>query len=176
MHNKIKRIIKIGFFITVVCIFTRLFIGEPCYVPSASMEPTLNAGDWLWINKMSYGAQLPIRFADIPLVNVFTWFNSLRMADQDINWGHNRLKGWKEPSVGDIVVFRSLENRNILLIKRIVKKLDTLPPCYYMLGDNRNNSFDSRMFGYIPKSAIIGKVNLVLISHKDFHRIFKIAQ
>lgn len=38
------------------CVFVRLFLGEPCYIPSESMEPTLCAGDWVWVDKASCGA------------------------------------------------------------------------------------------------------------------------
>ena len=56
-----------------ICVIIRLLIGEPCYIPSGSMEPTLCVGDWVWVDKASYGALLPTRFSDVPLVNVFTW-------------------------------------------------------------------------------------------------------
>ena len=59
-----------------------MVIGEPCTVPSGSMEPTLLCGDRLWINKLAYGGRFPSRWADIPLLNVFTWIRPLRLADE----------------------------------------------------------------------------------------------
>ena len=62
--------------ILLLCCFIRMVIGEPCTVPSGSMEPTLLCGDRLWINKLAYGGRFPSRWADIPLLNVFTWVSS----------------------------------------------------------------------------------------------------
>ncbi len=68
-----------------ICVIIRLLIGEPCYIPSGSMEPTLCVGDWVWVDKASYGALLPTRFSDVPLVNVFTWIQPLREWDERNN-------------------------------------------------------------------------------------------
>ena len=72
--------------ILLLCCFIRMVIGEPCTVPSGSMEPTLLCGDRLWINKLAYGGRFPSRWADIPLLNVFTWIRPLRLADGATSW------------------------------------------------------------------------------------------
>lgn len=208
--NMLKKIKKTFLFLLVVIVISlviRIGIGEPCHVPSPSMEPTIMTGDWLWIDKLSYGGLLPSRWAEIPLVNIFTWIASLREADKKNDWGYHRVPGIKEIEEGDIVVFKSTENPNILLVKRLVAILyagDTLnitdfnydhyrsvmeleknrtdvadDPAfmsdsaftvvlqnnyYYMLGDNADNSRDSRYFGFVPEEYIVGKVSLVLFS------------
>jgi signal peptidase I len=146
-------------------IFIRLFVGEPCYVASASMEPAILTGDWLWINKAVYGSRMPRRWADIPLINAFTHIARLRNADAISDWGYNRLSGYAQPQVGDIVVFNSPENEELLLIKRIAEiqqRGDTL--FYCVRGDNAEQSHDSRFFGEIPEQLIVGKVNRTVIS------------
>ena len=192
----------------VVIIVLRMFVGEVCSVPSGSMYPTIIIGDRMWIDKTTYGARLPRRFADIPILNVFTWIKPLRMADEENDWGNRRLRGKRMPRVGDLAVFESPSFPHPLLVKRIAdrwKSGDTLvvnldnfdpmykvvleegkqiflrsdtifidgkpdsilvlsQPYYYMLGDNRKNSIDSRSFGYIPYSAVVGRMNLVLFS------------
>ena len=45
--------------------------------------------------------------------------------------------------------------------------------CNYMMGDNRNNSVDSRFFGEIPESSIVGRISRVLFSVKNKKRILK---
>ncbi len=198
--------------VVTVCLFAvvalRVFVGEVCAVPSWSMSPTIVAGDWLWIDKMTYGARLPRRFADIPIINVFTWVKPLRLADEKNDWGHNRMKGLRMPQMGDLAVFESPEYPHPLLVKRIsalFRAGDTIvvnahtyndlhhivchegkeiflrndsvfingqpdslciltQPYYCMLGDNRENSHDSRAFGYVPYSSIVGRMNLVLFS------------
>jgi len=100
----------------------RMFIGEPCSVPSASMKPTINVGDWLWIDKTTYGARLPRSFADIPIINVFTWFKPLRLVDEKNNCGNKRMRGKRMPRIGDLAVFESPEFPHPLLVKRIVAR------------------------------------------------------
>ena len=271
MKKRIKLIAKIIAIIVVIIIPLRVFVGEPCQVPSSSMENTIHVADWLWINKITYGACLPRRWADIPLINAFTWIRWLREADEQRDWGDNRFPGFLKPKHPDLVVFRSPENERLLLIKRLVgipgeeieicdgwlkvnKHLIILPPTllatesgksvsladfppktiwtihnygpikvpgkhvsiilsdenypylkniiekegnsiykrnntfcingraaisyqfkydyYFVLGDNRSNSRDSRFFGFVAEHAIIGKVNHVLFS-AQLHRLFK---
>lgn len=104
-------------------IFLRIFIGEPCYIGSSSMEPTILVGDWLWINKYSYGSVMPSRWSDIPLINIFTVNPTLRKKDLETDWGYHRFKRWQEPKVHDIIVFKNPEDKKVLLVKRIVERL-----------------------------------------------------
>jgi len=194
--------------VVVVIIGLRLFVGEIANVPTGSMYPTLIIGDWVWVDKTAYGARLPRRLADVPILNVFTWIKPLREADQGNDWGYRRVRGKRMPRVNDIVVFESSEEPKLLLVKRITERLkagdtvfvnsrnfysmrkifdeekkdgflrrDTVfidrrpdslivlsQPYYFMLGDNRDNSADSRVFGYVPYSAVVGRTRLVFIS------------
>lgn len=120
------KFVKLIFFllsIIIISIFVRLFIGEPCHVSSASMEPTIISSDWLWVNKVTYGANLPIRWSEVPIINILTWSSDFRTKDSYNNWGYQRLKGIRKPKVNDIVVFISPENSDELLVKRIEKIL-----------------------------------------------------
>ncbi len=60
---------------------------------------------------------------------------------------------FKNPKVNDIVVFKDKEGK--ILIKRITKNKKNT---YFVAGDNKNDSLDSRKLGDISKSQIIGKV------------------
>jgi signal peptidase I len=67
----------------------------------------------------------------------------------------NRVSYWFfNPKKNDIIAFHDPRDGKIL-IKRITKKNRT---AYFVLGDNKNSSTDSRVFGMIEKSAIVGKV------------------
>ena len=111
-------------FIILLSILIRIFVGEPCNVSNNSMESTIMDGDWLWINKTTYGAVLPIRWSNIPLVNILTWVPGFQERDMSNNWGYHRIKGFAEPQINDIVVFKSTEDAEVLLIKRVSKILD----------------------------------------------------
>ena len=60
------------------------------------------------------GSRLPQRWADIPIINIFTWIKPLRIADEKNDWGYLRFVGMKKPLVGDLVVFNSPEDNNTL--------------------------------------------------------------
>lgn len=167
--KRLRNILLASIFL--IIILSRIFVGEVCNVSSPSMEPTILSGDYLWIDKMTYGARFPQRWADIPIINIFTWIKPLRIADQRNNWRYRRVWGIKEPQCGDLIVFNSPENNNTLLVKRITRIYDAgagfagkRDNYYYVEGDNKENSRDSRAFGYISESAIIGKINLALFS------------
>ena len=121
---------------------------------------TVNAGQWLWIDKLSYGGRLPTRWADIPLINIFTHNKSWRESDAKRNWGYRRLPGFTKPKTGDIVVFNSPENEELLLVKRITEiKSEDGRFLYFMTGDNSANSHDSRIFGWVAERLIVGKIH-----------------
>jgi len=160
LRKKIKKYVLFGFCILALAILIRTVIGEPCKVPSGSMEPTIRTGEWLWIDKLTYGGRLPERWADIPLLNVFTQVKSWREADAKRDWGYHRLPGFTKPKVGDVVVFNSPENEELLLTKRITDiRVENGKVSYFMQGDNRNNSHDSRAFGWAPERLIVGKIH-----------------
>ena len=158
--KRVKKYMLFGLCILLLAIFIRTVIGEPCKVPSGSMAPTIRTGSWLWIDKFSYGGRLPERWADIPLINAFTHIDVLRYADAQNYWGYRRLPGFTKPKVGDIVVFNSPENEERLLVKRITEiRTENDMIMYYLMGDNRDHSHDSRVFGWVPERLIVGKIN-----------------
>ncbi len=151
--------------------FIRVFLVSAFTIPSGSMLNTIQIGDYLLVNKLSYGVKLP--FID-------TWLYK--------NDG---------PEYGDIIVFKYPKNPSIDYIKRVVGLpgdvmqmkdkvlyrngkpvdesyiihtrpnsvglLDNTEPYvvpedeYYTLGDNRDNSEDSRAWGSVHRDAIYGK-------------------
>jgi signal peptidase I len=184
-------------------IFLRTFIVEAYRIPSGSMIPALLVGDWLFVNKMVYGAHIPFTTSNLP--------------------------GYKDPERNDVVVFKSPTqidqpwDPNPTLVKRLVgmpgdtifmrkamlyvngvpqpqefpqpasdQVFDSVDPLfdwqkplglkqsrfgaapaqpshdnwgplvvparhYFMMGDSRYNSKDSRYWSFVPRENIRGQ-------------------
>lgn len=133
----------------------RTFVAEARYIPSGSMLPTLEINDRLIIDKVSYDFGDPQR-GDIV---VFQPPESLHQNDAFIK----RLMGLP----GDIVEVKNGRlyiNGEPQTEPYIAAKPDyqygpvTVPPdSYLVLGDNRNKSFDSHYWGFVPKDHLIGR-------------------
>lgn len=183
---------------------TRALVVEMYKIPTASMQRTLLVGDFLVVNKMVYGAQVP-----------FT---------------HFRLPSFHDPRRGDVIVFKWPSDPRVNFVKRVVGiPGDTLlmqngvltrngvalketyvthssvdadmaaeefrwqrdylvksarasetywpsrnnwgplvvpPHDFFVLGDNRDNSLDSRYWGFVPDSLVRGEPMFVYYSYR----------
>lgn len=192
-------------FTTSVLLFlvVKTFFVEAFKIPSGSMEGTLLVGDFLLVNKLVYGAELP--------------------------FSGRRLPALRTPTRGDVIVFEFPEDRTKNFVKRLVGVAgDTLamrdgvlyrngqqvderyvkhedassdvatdafrwqrhhllasaspvgsnPPSrnnwgplvvpernYFVLGDNRDNSLDSRYWGFVPDSLMKGRPMVIYYSY-----------
>jgi len=136
----------------------RLFLIAPFFIPSQSMAPTLLVGDRIIVSKIAYHLGEPQR-GDIVV------FKYPRDPRKDYI---KRLIGFE----GEQVTLKN--NRLYINGKEIPEKylptglrFDDFGPvvvpkgCYYMLGDNRPNSEDSRFWGALPEENIVGKAELI---------------
>ncbi|CAK0762863.1 signal peptidase I [Gammaproteobacteria bacterium] len=182
--------------VILIVLLLRSFLVEPFRIPSGSMMPTLLVGDFILVNKFTYGIRLPV--LDKKIISI------------------------GEPQRGDVIVFRYPEDPKIDYIKRVVglpgdrvgyhnkelsingKKIEVLPigiyqgvgagtvmsgsshfherlgsiehniltapghkslegdfvvppGQYFVMGDNRDNSKDSRYWGTLPEENLVGK-------------------
>jgi signal peptidase I len=181
----------------------RTFFVEAFKIPSGSMENTLQVGDFLLVNKLVYGAEVP-----------FT---------------HRRLPRIRDPKRGDVIVFEYPEDPTKNFVKRLVglpgdtvemrdgslirnntkvperyvehtePDIDPSPEDfrwqrdyvvrtaeaasgyhpsrnnwgplvvprgnYFVLGDNRDNSLDSRYWGFVPDSLVKGRPFVIYYSY-----------
>lgn len=167
----------------------RLFVFETFKIPSGSMTPTLLEGDFILVNKMHYGSGLRSIFGaaynfDMPKIGDIVVF---KHPDNNLKSGDGYYIKRIVAGPGDYIEIRNFHvYRNEELVtddvefylpnglKMVDPKLVSLPPQqllegqYFVLGDNRTNSEDSRIYGPIDLSMIEGRAALVYwSSHED---------
>jgi signal peptidase I len=216
---------SVSFFPVILIVFLlRSFLVEPFKIPSSSMVPTLLVGDFILVNKFTYGVRLPV-------VN-------------------RKVVELGSPQRGDVMVFRYPEDPSLDYIKRVVglpgdkieyrgkrltingtavpvRQIDdylsrermqfsrryvetlgrleheilleedapvmmtpgrsfafasncnynasglacTVPPGhYFVMGDNRDNSSDSRVWGFVPDENIVGKAFFIWLNLNELGR------
>jgi signal peptidase I len=142
----------------IVAIVIKTFLIQAFYIPSASMDPTLKVHDRVLVNKLSYHLH-PIHRGDIV---VFKRPQGEK-GDPTIKDLIKRVVGLPNETIeareGQIYI----DNRPVTEPYTHGKPTTDLPPTkilpgtYFVMGDNRTNSKDSRFFGPIPKSIIVGR-------------------
>jgi signal peptidase I len=143
-----------------LAIVIRQFVAEARYIPAESMRPTLQINDRLVIDKLTYRFQNPAR-GDIV---VFAPTQALKQ--QDFHDAFIKriigLPGDKVQVKGGQVYINGQPLREPYIGKDEKPQYEwgpqVVPPnSYLVLGDNRNNSYDSHYWGFVPRENIIGK-------------------
>ena len=145
-------------------VLVRTFIATPVRVNGVSMYKTLKDGEIMILNKINYKFKDIKRF-DIVVVkteNDKIIKRVIGLPGESVKVENNTLYiDGKE--VKENYVYENTEDFNLEKFG-----YDKLPKgCYFVMGDNRNNSADSRMIGCIKKKQIKGKANLVIFPFKN---------
>lgn len=142
----------------ILAIGIRTFVAEARYIPSSSMEPTLQINDRLIIEKVSYHLKEPQR-GDIVVFNPTETLQQRNFKEAFIK----RIIGLPGDTVqvsnGIVYVNGGKLSEDYIAQKPNydygpVKVPDNQ---YLVLGDNRNNSYDSHYWGFVPKEKLIGR-------------------
>jgi len=215
-----------SFFPVILIVFVlRSFLVEPFKIPSGSMIPTLLVGDFIAVNKFTYGIRLPVIDRKIIEMNspqrgdvvVFRYppdpsldyiKRVVGLPGDKVSYQNKRLTINGEPQevVRDGDYF---DGERMFYTPRYAEKLGavkhsilieegspafvphvmqfpgrenciynsegfvcTVPPGhYFMMGDNRDNSQDSRVWGFVPDENIVGKAFFVWFNFGDLKRI-----
>lgn len=144
----------------ILAILIRIFIAEPRYIPSDSMIPTLHTGDRLVVEKVSYHFHPP-KTGDIVVFEPPEQLQSLGYRKDQVFI--KRIIG----KPGDLV---RVNNGKVYINDRpLSEDYIAEPPDYqlvsvkvpeaefFVMGDNRNDSNDSHIWGFLPKQNIIGR-------------------
>jgi signal peptidase I len=135
----------------------RTFVAEARYIPSGSMLPTLEINDRLIIDKLGYKFTDPKR-GDVV---VFSPTDALKQQYKDAFI--KRIIGLPGETVevknGQVIINGETISENYIAEEPQYNwGPQTVPDnSYLVLGDNRNNSFDSHSWGFVPRDNIIGR-------------------
>jgi signal peptidase I len=166
-----------------VALLLRVFVVQTFFIPSGSMEPTLQVGDRILVNKLSYhlhgvGRGDIVVFSRPPAENCGgTEVNDLvkrviGLPGESISLSHGHVEingkvlneSWLPASVQGVSVPGPPGTPyNLTRPYRIPANH------YFMMGDNRTESCDSRYWGPIPRSLIVGKVDVRVWPVTSFH-------
>lgn len=166
----------------VLTLFLRQFVLQAFRIPSESMCNTLLVGDFLFVNKIEYGPKLPFTHIRLPglraprrgdvIVFDFPPDPSKQYIKRCIGTGGQTIEvrhkdvyvdGAKlvEPYVQHIVPAEDPEGYT----PRDNYKPPTVPPGQlFMMGDNRDNSYDSRFWGPVPMDLVQGRAMFIYFS------------
>lgn len=171
----------------------RSFLVEPFQIPSASMVPTLEIGDFILVNKFTYGIRLPVLRTKVVDLNqpergeVMVFFpphkpntyyikRVVGLPGDEIRYINNvlYLNGEKMPQTllaalpaknpkyqitEEVLAGHKHEMRKHIVPGRASISGSWVVPegHYFMMGDNRDQSSDSRDWGPVPEKDIVGK-------------------
>jgi len=149
----------------ILALVVRTFFFGAYYIPSPSMEPTLEVGDRIIVNKLSY------RLHDVNRGDLVVFSSTEDNVDELIK----RVIGLPGETVmavdGQILIDGGLLVEPYLSSREATNDFENVPWCadggiqkctvpldhVFVMGDNRKNSRDSRFFGPVPVSSIIGR-------------------
>lgn len=136
----------------------RLFILEPFYIPSGSMEPNLMIGDRIIVSKVTYHLREPqhgdIMVFKFPLDPSRNFVKRLIAVGGDTVEVKNSILYINNQPVPENYLPQGLQFEDF--------GPKTVPAGqYFMMGDNRNNSEDSRAWGFLDKDLIVGKAEVI---------------
>lgn len=181
-----------SFFPVLLLVFVlRSFLIEPFQIPSESMVPTLEVGDFIAVNKFAYGIRLPLVRAEVveigepergdvmvffpPGIDKYYIKRVIGLPGDRIQYSNNELTINGERVQHEFVAARPSDpgyvlQRETLGDKSYIirtaeysgpRRLDgswVVPADhYFMMGDNRDNSQDSRVWKAVPEENIVGK-------------------
>lgn len=143
---------------TIVALFIRGFIAEARYIPSEAMLPTLQIGDRLIIDKLAY------RFSPPQRGDIVVFSPTEVLQQQDYHEAFiKRIIGLPGDKIqikdGKVYINdQPLHEDYIQDLPNYEYGTEIVPAnSYFVLGDSRNNSYDSHYWGFVPRENIIGK-------------------
>jgi len=175
VKTKIQREIIAWFWVGLAFLLINGTIGQARVIPSGSMENTLLIGDHLIMSRIGYDAGVPFTNWHLPL-----WRNPKRQQviifkppfAPDTPDYVKRVIGLPGDTIDirDGAVWVNGQKLSEKYTNGVSEPYDLHPPykvpedCYFVMGDNRGNSYDSRFWGCVPRKDIIGTPVMIYMS------------
>lgn len=195
---------KSFFPVLLIVLILRSFVVEPFQIPSSSMYPTLEVGDYILVNKFNYALRLPVLGTQI------VEFKKPTRGDVIVFFPPNDKRYFIKRVVGlpgDHISYTnkvlkingSIVEQEVLLalpplqpvveiaqeqlgnVQHLIQKdmrvygndfsLIVEPGHYFMMGDNRDNSSDSRVWGVVPEKNIVGQAFAIWMHWGAFYEL-----
>lgn len=166
----IVEVFKFAILALVIVVPFRLFIAQPFIVSGASMSPTFETGEYLVIDQLTYRFEPPkrgdvivFRFPNDPSKFFIKRIIGLPGEVVELANGYTTIKN---PATGTTTRL----NEPYLITDRTDDHLTTTLSSddYFVMGDNRSASSDSRVWGPVPKKDIVGRVLIRLLPVRMF--------
>ena len=198
-HPTAKEWLETFVFVITMVILIRYFIFEIRWIPSASMRPTLMEGDRIVVERVTHFYKKPQRGDVLVFYPPFITPKKSRLGILERRIGIfcndvafiKRVVGLP----GEKVEIKTLPNgKNVVLIndkpleeKYVLSEYETIPCSetmycgpmvvpegkYFMMGDNRGNSEDSRFWGFLPEGRIVGRAVVIFWPLNRIRNIYK---
>ncbi|HLD18105.1 MAG TPA: signal peptidase I [Patescibacteria group bacterium] len=139
----------------------RYFLIQPFYVKGASMEPEFQDGEYLIINEIEYRLQNPERgdvivFRYPPDPSEFFIKRVIGLPGEKVEIAEGIVRIYNEDHPNGVILNEPYLGSGVRTPGR--KTVQVGEGEYFVLGDNREASLDSRAFGSVPRSDLIGRV------------------
>lgn len=206
-----------------IVFFIRSFIVEPFKIPSGSMMPTLLVGDYILVNKFTYGLRIPIlnntfievgkpsrgdvfvfhfppqpsidyikRVVGLPGDVISYKDKQLTINGAPLSYTNLGEYEYLEPGLKIVTANHAHEKLGEVdhaLLTRPSPDLYSSPDMigwqfsmgesitvpeghYFAMGDNRDNSSDSRVWGFVPEHNLVGKAFFIWMNFDDIQNLF----
>lgn len=166
----------------IIAFFVRSFFIQAFKIPSSSMEPTLLIGDHLLVNRLSYVVKVP--FTDIvifeldkpdrgdvivfryPVDRTKDFIKRVIAKEGDTVEIKDKIIYVNSKKIDDPWGYRSQEPPlpGFLSPKDNFQLLEVPKDSYFVMGDNRDRSLDSRFWGFVKKEDLVGKAFVLYFS------------